>query len=284
MNKNDTLTNMNRFFIPRPFINRSIHQKKPLYIMSSHKTIAQIQNLLDTHPNTTKVVLSNLALSAIPPQISLLTQLTQLHLSNNKLAKLPKEIGQLTNLKLLYLHFNHLIQIPSTIGHLQNLQVLHLHHNRLTDLPPELATLSNLKELGLCSNYFTHFPSYLTQQTHWATHQKNKTNWIKEHQDSTQNLHLLQQKLKTNAINDITHEHILINALNQQTSSRLLQQLPEELIGKIATATENRTEWNTLCTYTHKLRINQYIQLLSNITYEQEMVRHLENIDLTNTK
>ncbi|MCP4570005.1 MAG: hypothetical protein GY841_20685 [FCB group bacterium] len=84
---------------------------------------------------------------------------TTLDLSDIGLTALPPEIGQLTHLKRLVLSENKLTELPSEIGQLTALEVLNLsnksyldHNNELTTLPTEIGQLTNLKELNLAKN------------------------------------------------------------------------------------------------------------------------------------
>ena len=91
-------------------------------------------------------------LTALPPEIGELTDLTMLRFSLNRLTALPPEIGQLTNLTTLHLDENRLTALPPEIGQLTNLEALYLDGNPLTDPPPEVvdqgtaAVLAYLRE------------------------------------------------------------------------------------------------------------------------------------------
>src|SRR5437660_1572803 len=60
----------------------------------------------------TKLDLSNLGLSALPPEVGRLTALTELYLDGNQLTALPPEVGRLTALTVLYLHDNPGLGLP----------------------------------------------------------------------------------------------------------------------------------------------------------------------------
>jgi Leucine-rich repeat (LRR) protein len=101
---------------------------------------------------TTRLNLSGLGLTELPPEIGQLTELQTLDLSNNELQSLPAEIGQLRNLRQLELQNNQLNELPPQIGQLNNLQALFLGTNELEVFPDELWGLRNLLQLHLQDN------------------------------------------------------------------------------------------------------------------------------------
>jgi len=109
----------------------------------------------------TRLDLSRLGLTALPPEIGRLTSLQSLNLWDNQLTALPPEIGQLTSLQSLSLSFNHLTALPPGIGGLTRLQSLYLSHNQLTTLPPEIGGLASLQSLNLEDNGLTALPPEL---------------------------------------------------------------------------------------------------------------------------
>ncbi len=117
--------------------------------------------------------LSDLCLTSLPPEIGQLTALQKLRLGNNALTTLPPEIGQLTALQQLHLGNNpSLTSLPPEIGQLTALQELDLRNSRpsespvgLTCLPPEIGQLTALKELDLRGNSLTRLPTEIGQLT-----------------------------------------------------------------------------------------------------------------------
>lgn len=99
--------------------------------------------------------------TALPPEIGLLTHLTILSCCGTQLAELPAEIGQLTNLTKLELIRNQLKALPPEIGRLANLKDLHLEGNHLPALPPEVGRLSHLNDLRLDGNQLNALPAEL---------------------------------------------------------------------------------------------------------------------------
>ncbi len=102
--------------------------------------------------------LSDLALTALPPEIGRLGGLKELHLYRNQLTTLPPEIGRLVGLTVLHLGGNQLTTLPPEIGQLVGLTVLHLGINPLTMLPPEIGRLVGLRSLYLFDNLLTMLP------------------------------------------------------------------------------------------------------------------------------
>jgi hypothetical protein len=116
----------------------------------------------------TRLILSELGLTALPPEIGQLKNLRHLYLYGNQLTTLPAEIGQLTNLEGLALNRNQLTSLPPEIGQLINLEWLTLYINQLTSLPSEIGQLSNLQDLVMFDNPLQTLPpefSHLTQLT-----------------------------------------------------------------------------------------------------------------------
>ncbi len=108
--------------------------------------------------DATQLDLSELGLTALPPEIGLLSGLERLDLSSNQLTALPPEIGQLTTLNELYVQNNRLATMQPKIGSLTALQRLSLGQNQLTTLPPEIGSLTALELLYLYKNQLTTVP------------------------------------------------------------------------------------------------------------------------------
>lgn len=108
-----------------------------------------------------KLDLSQLGLTAVPPEIGQLTALTRLELDVNQLTTLPSEIGRLTALRELYLHNNQLTSLPPEIGQLTALMRLALSRNQLTALPPEIGQLKELDVLTAEDNALAALPRSL---------------------------------------------------------------------------------------------------------------------------
>ena len=98
--------------------------------------LARIEEVAQT--DATLLDLSDLGLTALPPEISELTSLRTLYIGHNDLTTLPSEIGNLRQLTTLHAMDNALSSLPAEIGNLKNLCVLELGNNQLTDLPYEL--------------------------------------------------------------------------------------------------------------------------------------------------
>ncbi len=113
----------------------------------------------------TRLSLSGLGLTILPPEIGQLTALTELYLQSNQLKSLPLEIGQLTALTTLHLHSNQLSVLPPEIGQLTALTSLSLSSNQLSALPPEIGQLTALTELHLRDNKLSALPPEIGQLT-----------------------------------------------------------------------------------------------------------------------
>jgi internalin A len=107
--------------------------------------------------------LTDRELTALPPEVTQLTNLQTLRLRDNQLTSLPPEIGQLTDLQLLDLRGNQLTSLPSELGQLTKLHTLHIGGNQFTSLLPEIAQLPNLELLDFGHNQFTSLPPAIGQ-------------------------------------------------------------------------------------------------------------------------
>lgn len=103
----------------------------------------------------TSLSLGGNQLTTLPGEIGHLSALTELALEENQFTTLPPEIGQLSALKLIHLGGNQLTTLPAVIGQFTALTRLFLRENQLTILPPEIGQLSNLMGLDLCANHLT---------------------------------------------------------------------------------------------------------------------------------
>ncbi|CAI5994150.1 unnamed protein product [Closterium sp. NIES-65] len=97
-------------------------------------------------------------IKSIPPEIANLSKLRRLGLAGNRLQRLPPEIGHLTQLEGLWLHGNLLHELPDEIGHLTALRFLALAGNQLTRLPHTLGRLTALQVLSVAGNQLEELP------------------------------------------------------------------------------------------------------------------------------
>jgi CCR4-NOT transcription complex subunit 6 len=97
--------------------------------LGGHGLKSMGQSLFRHYPHLRKIYFNHNRLSLLPPQISLMRDLTILDLSFNNLTELPPEIGMLTNLKKLLLFDNKLLELPYEIGFLYQLDTLGLEGN-----------------------------------------------------------------------------------------------------------------------------------------------------------
>jgi len=109
------------------------------------------------------VQIENTGLKLLPESIGRLNGLTQMFLCDNKLTSLPESIGQLTELKTLNVYENKLTSLPESIGRLAKLETLGMDTNRLTSLPESIGQLTELKSMHVYSNKLTSLPQSIGQ-------------------------------------------------------------------------------------------------------------------------
>lgn len=130
-----------------------------------------------------KLGLNDNEITALPEELSLLTNLTELSLSDNKISDMPASFSSLVNLEVLDIDRNKLTHWPSAIEsmtalqqlsldgnfHIQsipndafknltNLQKLHLGHLSLQECPKSIGCLVELEHLSLEMNYLSDIP------------------------------------------------------------------------------------------------------------------------------
>ena len=120
------------------------------------KDLEIIAKALENRSET--VILHGLGLTAVPPEIGKLSNLTSLYLSHNKLTSLPPEIGKLSKLTHLEITGNQLRTLPPQIGDLHNLRILELACNQLMYLPRQMGKLSELNTLNIRNNQLFRLP------------------------------------------------------------------------------------------------------------------------------
>jgi len=108
--------------------------------------------------NLTDLSLYGNHLTTLPLEIGNMTNLTSLNLSNNQLTSLPIQIGSLVNLTSLVLSDNDLTDLPQELGYLKNLTSLYLSHNQLREVAPQICKLTNLTSLDLSDNKLSSLP------------------------------------------------------------------------------------------------------------------------------
>jgi len=85
----------------------------------------------------TKLDLSWVELTKLPPSIGWLSSLRVLDLSNNLLTNIPDALRELTQLQRLYLYGNKLTDIPDWLAKMPMLKQLYIFDNPITQPPPE---------------------------------------------------------------------------------------------------------------------------------------------------
>lgn len=111
------------------------------------------------------LLIHNVGLTTIPPEIGYLRHLTYLGIHMNDFTSVPASIGNLVHLERLSVGLNNnLNSIPPQIGQLERLKVLHIDNNRsLMALPAEIGNLTNLNGLYINGNGFTSIPSEICE-------------------------------------------------------------------------------------------------------------------------
>lgn len=87
--------------------------------------------------------------TVFPPEIGAMTQLHELNLTGNPIGVLPPEIGGLTDLTYLYLTNTQISELPQELYQLTALRGLHLSNTLITELSPDIAQLTYLGELTI---------------------------------------------------------------------------------------------------------------------------------------
>ncbi len=125
--------------------------------------IGNCANLQVLKVSTERTLSSSCRLKMLPPEIGRLSNLQRLFLGDNDLIQLPLEIGELSNLTELYLSNNNLAELPNRIGKLSKLEVLDVSNNQITILTPEIGQLFKLARLYLSKNSITEIPPEIGQ-------------------------------------------------------------------------------------------------------------------------
>lgn len=96
--------------------------------------------------NVTALVLVNVGLSTLPPQLSLLSNLEELDLRRNRLTALPIEIRNFQRLRRLLLSHNRLQYLPPQLTSVRTLRSLSLHGNPLQWIPQDVVSHPDLED------------------------------------------------------------------------------------------------------------------------------------------
>ncbi len=128
------------------------------------QTVGEIKKWLENPDNAKQIEkitvlnLSGLGLQAIPPHITVFSNLQMLFLQNNKIEVIPEAIGNLRDLHTLSLDNNKIKVIPEAIGNLINLEELYLQNNEIEMIPEAIGKLINLRDLNLQDNEIAVIP------------------------------------------------------------------------------------------------------------------------------
>jgi hypothetical protein len=115
-----------------------------------------------------RLELAERALTALPPQLSRLSDLVTLIVSGNALASLPEELGQLTKLRNLEAAGNELTELPASASALTGLQVVDVSSNKLKSLAP-LSQLTALVAVNAGNNALPDLPLSWPKLEHMQT-------------------------------------------------------------------------------------------------------------------
>jgi hypothetical protein len=132
-------------------------EQTPVFADASDEEGSRLRrNWMRAHPailnQVTELDLSDLQITALPQEISLLPSLETLDISHNNLHSLPQQIGELAHLHVLNLSDNKLKRVPLELCGLAHLQSLNLSKNRIASVPKQIKWLSRLVELDLSKN------------------------------------------------------------------------------------------------------------------------------------
>ncbi len=98
------------------------------------------------------LILKDLDLVELPPEILSMRRLRILDISRNRVSSIPAGIGRLRQLVYFNAAENDLELLPEQLGRLRKLQILNLSGNRISTLGFSLEDLGDLKRLNLSGN------------------------------------------------------------------------------------------------------------------------------------
>lgn len=104
-------------------------------------------------------------ITALPLDLSKITNLQELDLSLNRIKVFPEWISRYSTLKKLNLSLNKLKKFPIAICQCITLENLDMSNNRIKELPKEILQLSHLTELNLSMNKITAIPDWIRRFT-----------------------------------------------------------------------------------------------------------------------
>jgi leucine-rich repeat protein SHOC2 len=118
-------------------VKKGVNPFKPGIKTSKQIFEEELKKIVDEHPNTTELDLSEKRFTSFPAIILQLKKLKILNLSSNSIQKLPEEICELIELEELNLHNTNLKELPKTIGKLKKLKSLNISCNVTYDEDPK---------------------------------------------------------------------------------------------------------------------------------------------------
>lgn len=134
--------NLSDYIFPHLNYNTKSTKQKIEFI---RQEIAKMDNLLAIE----ELDLKESFLTALPPEIFLLSKLKRLDLEGNQVQRIPPEICHLKELETLLFDSNKIESLPDEIGNLTNLKEIRASYNPLESLPLEVMKLKKLEKLCL---------------------------------------------------------------------------------------------------------------------------------------
>lgn len=115
--------------------------------------VASIPLEVGAMPSLRRLTMSECGMEEITTgALTYMTQVEQIDFSYNEISAIPPQISALTNITRLFLHNNHIVDIPNELSSMRYLRELWLFDNHITKVPTELARwFPVLKDLRILS-------------------------------------------------------------------------------------------------------------------------------------
>ncbi|MDQ7916077.1 hypothetical protein RBU60_00675, partial [Mesonia sp. MT50] len=197
--------------------------------LSNNNGLTALPPELGNLTNLTDLRFNNCSIEVVPITIENLTNLNYLQFNNNDITLLPEQIGTLINLEALVASPNPFPSIPVEIGNLVNLEYLDLSGSLITNIPVAIGGLDNLTELYLDDNEIELIPENSIGNLTTLTTLRLDNNNITELPEDIGNLvDLTQLTLNYNELTTLPSGiGNLINLVQLTLQNNLLETLPE---------------------------------------------------------